>query len=87
MEFCGKKILFRHSEIPRHRRGISGDFREKSTKAYLLLISSVKKTANAKKLGETELFCVLYKRLIFNVFLHATHIGEHFRRVAQDINL
>lgn len=56
-------------------------------KVTFLLIQSMKKTANAKKLGETELFCVLYKCLIFNVFLHATHIGEHFRRVAQDINL
>ena len=61
--------------------------REKIKVTFLLIQSMKKYPQTQKKLGETELFCVLYKRLIFNVFLHATHIGEHFRRVAQDINL
>ena len=42
-------------------------------------------TQNTKKLGRTELFCVLHKCLVFYIFLHAAHIGEHFRSVAQNI--
>ena len=66
--FCGKKILFRHSEIPRHRRGISGDFREKSTKAYLLLISSVKKYPQMQKSSEKPSFFAFYTSVLFLTF-------------------
>ena len=62
--FCGKKILFRHSEIPRHRRGILCDFREKKK----LLIQSMKKYPQTQKSSVSPSFFAFYTSVLFLTF-------------------
>ena len=62
--FCSKKILFQYSEIPRHRRGILRDFREKKK----LLFPSMKETPKTQKSSVAPSFFAFYTSVLFFTF-------------------